>query len=45
MKYTAFGEEMRVLRVRRHFAVAFEKSFNQIDEDTAESIMKILNGS
>ena len=30
---------------KRDLAVAFEKYFDQIDEDTAESIMKILNGS
>ena len=30
---------------KRDLAVAFEKSFDQIDENTAKSIMKILNGS
>ncbi len=30
---------------KRDLAVAFEKHFGQIDEDAAESIMKILNGS
>ncbi len=30
---------------RRDLAVAFEKCFDQIDEDAAESIMKILNES
>ena len=30
---------------KRDLAVAFEKSFDQIDEDAAQSIMKILNGS
>ena len=30
---------------KTELAVAFEKSFDQIDEDTAESIMMILNGS
>ena len=30
---------------KRDLAVAFEKSFDQIDENTAEFIMKILNGS
>ena len=30
---------------KRDLAVAFEKHFDQIDEDAAESIMKILNGS
>ena len=30
---------------KRDLAVAFERSFDQIDEDAAQSIMKILNGS
>ena len=30
---------------KRDVAVTFEKCFDQIDEDAAESIMKILNGS
>lgn len=30
---------------KRDLAVTFEKRFDQIDEDAAESIMKILNGS
>ena len=30
---------------KRDLAVAFEKCFGQIDEDAAESIMKILNES
>ena len=30
---------------KRDLAVAFEKSFDQIDEKDARSIMKILNGS
>ena len=30
---------------KRDLAVAFEKHFDQIDEDAAESIMKILNES
>ena len=34
-----------VLLYKRDFAVAFEKYFDQIDESSADSIMKILNGS
>ena len=30
---------------KKDLAVAFEKSFDQIDENAAESIIKILNGS
>ena len=30
---------------KRELAVAFEKNFDQIDEDTSKSIIKILNGS
>ena len=30
---------------RRDLAVAFEKNFDEINEDAAQSIMKILNGS
>ena len=30
---------------KRDLAVVFEKRFDQIDEDAAESIIKILNGS
>ena len=30
---------------KRDLAVAFERHFDQIDEDAAESIMKILNDS
>ena len=33
------------MKNKRDLAVAFERNFDQIDEDTAESIMKILNGS
>ncbi len=30
---------------KRDLAVAFEKNFDEINEDAAQSIMKILNGS
>ena len=33
-----------VLFYKRDLAVSFERCFDLIDEDTAESIMKILNG-
>ena len=34
-----------VLLYKRDLAVVFEKYFDQIDESSADSIMKILNGS